>query len=265
MKVGFIGCGNMGGALARAVSLADGVRVYLSDRDEERAAALARELGGEAGCAEALAKECDFLFLGVKPNGIRELLSGLEEPLKLNTGVTLVSMAAGISLEHLAGMTKSPYPTVRNMPNTPVAVGEGMTVYAPNELVTKENEAEFCRIMHHTGTLDRLGEELIDAACAVSGCGPAFAYMFIDALAKGGEAAGLPREKALLYASEMVRGAAKMVLSSDKTPETLKNNVCSPGGSTIEGVHSLEGDGFDGTVRRAVNASFEKTKILGKK
>lgn len=265
MKVGFIGCGNMGGALARAIGSICGVEILLADRDSEKAEALARELGGKADAAESLCRECDFLFLGVKPNGLAPLLSELDSALKLNTGVVLVSMAAGVTLATLESLTGSPYPTVRIMPNTPVAVGEGMTVYAKNALVTEEKEAEFLRIMKPTGTLDKLDEELIDAACAVSGCGPAFAYMFIDALADGGVSAGLSREAALLFAAEMVRGAAKMVLSSLDTPSTLKERVCSPGGSTIEGVKSLDADGFSDTVRRAVKASFEKTKLLGRK
>lgn len=265
MKVGFIGCGNMGGALARAISSAEGVEILLADRDSEKASALAAEIGGVAATAESLCKECDFLFLGVKPNGIAALLSELDEALKLNTGVHLVSMAAGVTLATLDGLTTTPHPAIRIMPNTPVAVGEGMTVYAENALVTEEAEAEFLRIMKPTGALEKLDEELIDAACAVSGCGPAFAYMFIDALAQGGEAAGLSRESALLFAAEMVRGAAKMVLSSTDTPSTLKERVCSPGGSTIEGVRSLEADGFTDSVRRAVSASFQKTKLLGKK
>jgi pyrroline-5-carboxylate reductase len=151
------------------------------------------------------------------------------------------------------------------MPNTPVAYGEGMILYCASEEVGDETLAKFRDFMKYAGELDMIPERLIDAGSAVSGCGPAFVYMFIEALADGGVAAGLPREAAMKYAAETVKGAAVTVLRSGKHPGELKDAVCSPGGSTIEGVRALEQAGFRSAVMDAVIASYEKNKLLGKK
>jgi pyrroline-5-carboxylate reductase len=138
-----------------------------------------------------------------------------------------------------------------------------MIVYAPNACVTEEQETAFLRILKRAGRLDRLAEEKIDAATAIMGCGPAFAYLFTEALADGGVLCGLPRDKAIVYAAQMMRGAAEMVLQKGQHPGKLKDDVCSPGGSTIEGVRALEEGGFRATAMNAVIAAYEKNKKLG--
>lgn len=259
MKIGFIGCGNMGGALARAAS----GEIFLYDKNTDAADALATEIGGNAeGSAVALTEKCDMVFLGVKPNIVTTVLEEIKHSLDKTT--VLVSMAAGVAIEKIETALGKQTPVIRIMPNTPAQVGEGMILVCKNAAVTDEVLDGFLSCMSGAGRLDVIDERLIDAASAVSGCGPAFVYMFIEALADGGVKCGLPRDKALLYAEATVKGAAALALSSGKNPGALKDAVCSPGGSTIEGVMALENGALRGTVMNAVAAAYEKTLKLGK-
>ncbi len=261
MKTAFIGCGNMGGALARAAS----GEVVLYDKNEAVARALAEKTGAElVHSAKAAAERADFLFLGVKPNVLTAVIEELLPTLK-NLKCTLVSMAAGVSIASIEeALGDVSLPIIRIMPNTPAAVGEGMILVSHNRLVTHGNILDFLECMKGAGTFDFIDEKLIDAASALSGCGPAFVYMFIEALADGAVKCGLPRDKALLYAEATVRGAAGLALKTKSHPGALKDAVCSPGGTTIEGVAALEEGGFRGTVMSAVSAAYEKTLKLGK-
>ncbi len=262
MKVGFIGCGNMGGALARAVLRVSGAEVFVSDANSVKAEAFAKENGAFASSNSDIARDCDFIFLGVKPNVFSTVLASLSKEIAENKKSVIVSMAAGVSLEMAKAALNSSHPIIRIMPNTPAAIGEGMITWCKNEFVSNEQTADFLKILSPAGKLDEIPEKLIDAASAVAGCGPAFAYMFIEALADGAVACGLPRDKAILYACEMLRGSASMVMKTGKHPGLLKDEVCSPGGSTIEGVGALEDGAFRGTVSSAVTAAFDKTKKL---
>ena len=154
------------------------------------------------------------------------------------------------------------YPIIRIMPNTPVSVGEGVVVFAASDGVFMDEITEFCNCMRHAGTVDRTDEKLIDAVCALSGCGPAFVYMFADALASAGVECGLARDKAEEYAVQTIIGAARLMQGGEKHPDKLKDEVCSPAGATIAGVHSLEKAAFRGTVMDAITAAFNKTKGL---
>lgn len=263
MTFGFIGCGNMGGAIARAVCRAvGGENVVLANRTRAKAEKLAGELGCRVG-SNAEASDCDYLFLGVKPHLMEGVLAELQDLLGSGRRVILVSMAAGLSMSRIRQMAGGDYPVIRIMPNTPSAIGEGMIQYSTLD-VTAEEEAVFLRAMAYAGRLDKLEESLIDAASAVSGCGPAYAAIFMEALADGGVACGLPRAKALEYAAQMLCGSAKLLLESGMHPGQMKDAVCSPGGSTIQGVRTLEEAGFRGAVMDAVIAAFEKNKDLGK-
>ena len=261
MKIGFIGCGNMGGALARAVAKTALGTVCLYDADIEKAKALGEAIGAESTTLAGVA-ECDYIFLGVKPNILPLVLADISAMLKADT--VLISMAAGVALSKIEDALGRAAKVIRIMPNTPVAYGEGMILYTTSEALTEAEEAGFLSFMKLSGKLDKIPEKLIDAGSAVSGCGPAFVYMFIEALADGGVAAGLPRDKAMEYAARTVLGAAKTVLESGRHPGELKDAVCSPGGSTIEGVLTLEDGGMRGVVSEAVIAAYEKTKKLGK-
>jgi len=264
-KFGFIGTGNMGGALARAVSKQISPSdMMLADYSRQKAEEMAAELGAFASDNETVAAECDYIFLGVKPQMMAGVLAGIAPVLtKREKRVILVTMAAGLSMETICEMAGGAYPVIRLMPNTSAAIGEGMILYTANELVTEEELTEAMTALKAAGRQDRLDEKLIDAGCSVSGCGPAYAYMLIEALADGGVICGLPRAKAMEYAAQTLVGAAKMVLETGKHPGELKDAVCSPAGSTIAGVRALENGGFRAAAINAVTAAFERNKELG--
>ena len=262
MKIGFLGCGSMGGAIARAVSQVT-KDIVLTDRSG-RGKALADQLGVAYGSAQEIARDCDWIFLAVKPQMMEAALSPIRESLQEKKPL-LVTMAAGLSMENIETMAGGDLPVIRIMPNTPAMVGAGMTQYCCNSLVTEENERHFLSLMAHTGHVDKLEEGLIDAASALSGCGPAYMYLFLEGLADGAVACGIPRAKAYEYAAATMEGAAKLMLTAGQHPGQLKDAVCSPGGSTIQGVRALEMGGFRSTAMEAVLAAYEKTRELGKK
>ena len=205
------------------------------------------------------------MFIGVKPQGLRDLFSEISPVLQMReNNVTLISMAAGTSIKEITALAGCSCGIIRIMPNTPASVGEGMILYTHNSHVTEERMAEFLGTLAEAGMLDCLPEHSIDAASALSGCGPAFAFLFAEALADGGVECGLPREKANLYAAQTLLGSAKLLLESGKHPGALKDAVCSPGGSTIEGVRVLESNAMRGALIEAVSAAYERTKELGK-
>ena len=264
---GFIGCGNMGGALLTAASKSiDPGKIAVSNRTQEKAKAFEKSLGVIATTNEDIAKNSKFIFLGVKPQMMADALSPLKSILSSREDrFILVTMAAGLKTESISQMAGGDYPVIRIMPNTPVSIGKGMTLYCANSYVTVDEIEEFKNILTHSGWLDGIPEELIDAGCAVSGCGPAFNFMFLDAMAKGGESCGLPFEKALMYAAYTAIGSAELLMSSDKTPDELKTAVCSPGGATLQGVGVLEKENFKNTAENAVIAAYNRTVELGKK
>lgn len=263
---GFIGTGNMGGALAiAAAKRLTGDNIVLANRTPEKAQALAQRLGCNVCDNETAAQESRFLFLGVKPHMMADVLNTLRPAIaeRLDPPI-LVSMAAGLTIGQLRAMAGRTCPVIRIMPNTPVAIGSGVILYETSEDVTENDITEFANGMQGAGRLWHLEESLMDAGSAVAGCGPAFAYLLIDAMADGGVACGLSRKDALDFAAQTVLGAAKMILSSGKHPDQLKNEVCSPGGSTIQGVRTLEQRAVRAAAMDAVIAAYEKTKDLGK-
>ena len=262
-KAGFVGAGNMGGALAQAVcNKMGGENVIVSCRNIDKAKKISDILGCNYGTSADVVKASKFVFLGVKPQMISEIADDLKSAFNQNYECIIVSMLAGVTTDTLKGLFGDKK-IIRIMPNTPTAAGEGMTLVTSNTKVTEDDIAEFKDLMSMSGTLDVIPEKLIDAATAVSGCGPAFVYMFIEALADGGVKCGLPREKAVKYAAQTLLGSAKMVLETGRHPEELKDAVCSPGGSTIAGVHSLEKGAFRNAAMDAVEASYKKTQKLG--
>lgn len=261
MKYGFIGCGNMGGAIARAVSKTT-KDIMLSDRSG-KAKQLANELGIQYGSNELIAAQCDRIFLAVKPHMMKAMLKKISPILKERKPL-LITMAAGLKIEQIAEFADCDLPIIRIMPNTPAMIGKGMTQYCCSELVADDVLEDFLKDMAPTGQLDELEEHLIDAASALSGCGPAYMYMFLEALADGAVACGIPRAKAMEYAAATMAGAAEMVLTTGKHPGALKDAVCSPGGSTIAGVRALEQHGFRGAAMDCVIAAYEKNTQLGK-
>ena len=265
-EYGFIGCGNMGGAIVKAVSKqVDGARICICDRDSAKCDALSKECGVSIEDIIDLAKESRHIVLGVKPQMMADTLAEIKEILAgRDDAFILVTMAAGITTDKLCEMAGGEYPVIRIMPNTPVAVGEGVVLYCANAKVSDSDVSDFRFDMAKAGLVSELPEKLIDAGSAVSGCGPAIVYKFIDALAEGGVRAGLCREKALRYAANTLIGAATLFLSDGRDTKELTRAVCSPGGSTLEGVRALDEGGFSELVSGAVVASYERTKELGK-
>ena len=263
---GFIGTGNMGGALARAAAKCMAPEaLFLANRTPAKAQAMAAELGCTVADNAWIAAHCGFIFLGVKPQMMAGVLAELAPVLaQRQDRAVLVSMAAGLTIETLQQMAGGDYPVIRSMPNTPVAVGSGVISYDRSDNVTEDELALFCENMAEAGLWDFLPERLMDAGSAVAGCGPAFAAMFLEALADSGVACGLPRAKAMEYAAQMLIGTAKLAMESGQHPGQLKDAVCSPGGATIAGVRALEQGAFRASAIEAVIAAYRRTKELGK-
>ena len=266
MTFGFIGAGNMGGALARAVAKSVAPEnITLSDAFKEKAEELAAKLGVNVDTAETVAEKCHFIFLGVKPQVMASMFSQIAPILKnRTTNFVLVSMAAGVAIDEIRRMAGANYPVIRIMPNIPASVGEGVILFDTTDNVDEGDVAAFQKALAAAGVVDHLPEKLIDAASALSGCGPAFVSLFIEALTDGAVACGLPRDKAMLYAAATVKGSAAMILESGMHPAQLKDAVCSPGGTTIAGVKALEEGAFRGATMEAVSKAYKRTLELGK-
>ena len=266
-KLGFIGAGHMGGALIEAAcKTVDPREVLIHDKSEERMTALTAEPGCVKGSAADVVGKCRYIFLGVKPQNMVELFAEISSVLCARKDrFVLISMAAGYAISQIQALSGCDAPVIRIMPNTPVAVGSGCVLYDCSPEVEQGEISEFLGYMAAGGDFLALEENLIDAGCSVSGCGPAFVYKFIIALAKAGEKLGLPHEKAVQLSESTVLGAAKLAIESGKDPETLCREVCSPGGSTIEGVRVLENSEFDSIIEATANASFKRNRELGKK
>lgn len=256
----------MGSALAQAaVKAVDAGSVLVTNRTFAKAEALAQRLGCRAVSNAEAAKAADLLFLCVKPQMMEALFTEIRPLLqKRKDAFTLVSVAAGLTCARIRELSGTDASVIRLMPNTPASVGEGMMMYAAGADVPETALEAFLEAMKPAGRLMRLAESQIDAGSAVAGCGPAYACLFLEALADGGVACGLTRSQALEMAEQMLLGTAKLALETGEHPGVLKDAVCSPGGSTIQGVRELEAAGFRSAVMEAVIAAFEKNRDLGK-
>ncbi len=261
MKYGFIGCGNMGGAIAKALRK-ETTDIAVADRSG-KAKGFAAELGISYSDNAAIAAGCDRIFLAVKPHMMKDMLAPLQSVLAERKPL-LITMAAGLEIRQIEEFVGARLPIIRIMPNTPTAIGKGVIPYCCNDLVEEAVLSDWLSDMRYCGLLDALEERLIDAASALSGSGPAYMYMFIEALADGAVACGIPRAKALQYAAMTMAGSAEMVLATKQHPGALKDAVCSPGGSTIVGVRALEQHGFRGAAMDCVIETYKRNKELGK-
>jgi len=258
--LGFIGVGNMGSALLfAALRTVDADKIAICDTNTEKTESLALGYGVAVTTAEEIAANASFVILGVKPYGVEGMIQTLLP--HLHAEATIVSMAAGVSIWQLSRyLGDDERSIIRIMPNTPCAVGMGVIQYAAMN-TSEDKKAAFVSAFSAAGLLDEIAEGQIDAASALSGCGPAFVYLFAEALADGAVACGLPRDKAIVYAAKTLQGAGKM-LEEYRSAGDLKDAVCSPGGTTIAGVHALEKGGLRGAVMDAVVAAYEKTLKL---
>ena len=262
-QIGFIGCGNMGGALARAVCKAiGGEHVAVCDYDVAKTDKLQQQFGATPLSILDLVKACKFIVLGVKPQNMQETTAQMKEVLRLRNNAVIITMAAGVSTSAIRTYLGENLPVIRIMPNTPAELGQGMILYTVLG-VSQEDEQAFLQCFAKAGKIDKLPEDKIDPASALSGCGPAFVYAFAEALADAGVECGVPRDKANLYTAQTLLGAAEMLLAFGH-PADLKDAVCSPGGTTIAGIHALEDAGFRGAVMDAVTTSYKRTLELKK-
>ena len=270
-KISFIGAGNMGGALIRAACKAippEDVLIY--DTDSAKTSALAYEAGCDTSPNfEAAVSDGKFLVFCVKPQVLADVLADAAPGLQnaASDDRVLVSIAAGITLDSLygilGGLGLSEIPVIRAMPNIPASVGRGTLLVVPGYNVSRNDCAEFEAIFTRSGIVERTDEHTLNLGTAICGCVPAFAFMFIEALADGGVAIGMSKEKALLYAAQTVAGAADMILATGEHPAALKDAVCSPGGSTIAGVMALERGAFRSAVAQAVIDSNRRNIEMG--
>jgi len=261
--LGFIGCGNMGGALVQAAAKTlDGKTIAVCDYDKNKTSALEKACGVVTATATEIAQNARFVVLGVKPQVMQSAIVAFAAELRARKDVVIITMAAGLSIAAIRGFVGADLPMIRIMPNTPVALGEGMVLYATAG-VDDSAKMEFLNAFAKAGKLDELPEDKIDAASALSGCGPAFVYAFAEALADGAVECGLPRDKAALYSAQTLLGAAKMLLEYGH-PGDLKDAVCSPGGTTIAGMHALEKAGMRNAAMDAVTAAYTRTLELKK-
>ena len=294
MRIGFIGVGNMGGALVRGYARNGAVtedcpdEIFVYDSDPEKTEELAgRGLSIKAaGSLDQLAGLCDVLLLCVKPNIIDEVLDGLakygvgacEESVqevssgdahdKENRphcpGKLIISIAAGVSIGHIREKLGPRTRVVRVMPNTPAMVGEGMSAMSASDGMLETDIEAAEKLFHAVGGITWVPEEGMDIVTGISGSSPAYAYLYIEGLIRAGVEGGLSVDEATVLAAQSTLGAAKMVLENlGKTaPRQLCANVCSPGGTTIEAVKVLEAADFTETVKKAALASAAKSKLM---
>ena len=266
MKIGFIGGGAMcealvSGIVKRAVVSAEDV--YVSDHKQERCGYLqdVYKVHAMVG-ADAFLEQVDVLFLAVKPQAAEKAFKEVCSRLPVSTLV--VSIVAGITLQTLEGFFRE-QPVVRVMPNTPMAVGEGMSAYVLGTHAAAVDGDRVCQLLTAAGKAVCVKEGAMDAVTGLSGSGPAYAFLMIDALSDGGVAAGLPRQAAITLAAQTLLGAAKMVLETGQHPDVLRDQVTSPAGTTIAGVRVMEQRGVRGALLDAVLAAADKSKAMGKK
>ena len=266
LAVGFLGAGQMATALALGwakAGLLDATRSRAADPYPDARAKFRAATGVTAGESNlAVLAECDVLVLAVKPQVMAAVLADVKPAVRASH--LFVSIAAGLTLKTLADGLGETTRLVRVMPNTPCLVGASATGYSPGATATPEDAALVERLFGAVGVAYRVPEHLLDAVTGLSGSGPAFVYLFIEALADGGVKCGLPRATAQALAAQTVMGAAKMVLETGQHPGALKDAVASPGGTTIAGLHALERAAFRAAAMDAVEAATKRAQELGK-
>lgn len=265
MKIGFLGAGKMATALAKGFlqsQIIQATDLSASDIEPGARAHFAQETG-----AKTLERNVDVVrashvvFLAVKPNQVESLLAEIKPAFK--PGQLLVSIAAGVTLAKLEGGLSAKSRVIRVMPNTPALVGASATGFSLGKAATSEDAAVAQRLFESVGIAFQVKEELLNAVTGLSGSGPAYVYLMIEALSDGGVAAGLSRDVSTRLAAQTLLGGARMVLETGLHPGALKDMVTSPGGTTIEALHRLEQAGLRGALMTAVRAAADKAKQLG--
>ena len=271
-KVACIGVGMMGGALMRAVvSVVGGQNLVVSDGTPSKAAEFAQATGCQAATSNGEAvSAAEVIFLAVKPNMIQTVV---QEVAPLLAGKTVVSMAAGLKLATIREMYRSALSTasgpdasvewVRIMPNLPAVVGEGMVALCGLAETCSATLSTVEALLAAAGRVEVVEERLMDVVTAISGSGPAYGFIFIEALADAAVKLGMPRQQAYIYAAQTLKGAAAMQLETGRHPADLKDGVCSPAGTTIAAVEALEQKGFRSSIMAAATAAYNRSVELG--
>jgi len=265
LTIGFLGAGKMATALARGfirAGLVKAKQLIASDVSETAREAFEEETGAKtAGSNSQVVEFARVLVLAVKPDQVVPVLSGISDA--FTEKHLLISIAAGVPLSKLEGQLSAGARVVRVMPNTPALLGESASGFALGKSALRQDGELVMKLFSAVGIAFQLKESLLDAVTGLSGSGPAYVYLFIEALSDGGVAAGLPRDVATRLAAQTLLGSAKMVLETGQHPGALKDMVTSPGGTTIEGLHELEKGKLRGTIMNAVRAASEKSRRLG--
>ena len=273
MKIGFIGCGHMGEHILRGIWRGEHVaeRILVSVRSEERAQTLRDKYSADGAgtssvpveiCTDnaAVASEADILFIAVKPAQLADVAETIRDVMA--PGTVLVSVLAGKTMKDLTDAFGTERPIIRLMPNLMAGIGQMVGAYCVSGAVTDMHRQTLAPVWTALGHVYEIEEEKIDAFMAVACCAPAYAALFADALVRGGVKQGLTREEALPYVLQMMEGTAAMLLEEGTDPATFVKQVCTPGGTTIEGYHVLGEGGFVGLVEKAIVAATKKAKRL---
>lgn len=261
-KIACIGTGAMGGAIIRAVcNKFDPNNITVSNRTLEKGKSFANDTGCRfADNNKDCIKDAKYIFIAVKPAFLSDLFAEIKNDIP--SDAVIISMAAGVKIEKLESFAKARY--VRIMPNVPAQIAKGMTALSCNDNINSEELSDITEILETAGKVEQVPEKLMDCVTGVSGSGPAFVFMFIEAMADAAVRCGMPRKQAYTYAAQTVMGSAALVLETGKHPGELKDSVTSPAGTTIEGVAALESNGMRNAVIEAVTASYNKSVSLGK-
>lgn len=262
-KIGFIGCGNMGKAIVLGLLNSTTVEIQnlmIAEKNENTIKSIKEELGVDCTDSISVAKECDIIFLAVKPNVCKSVITEIKDCIKQD--VIIVSIAAGITIADMEEWFGKEVKIVRTMPNTPALVAEGMSALCPNKNVSDDNLKYICSLYNSFGKYEILAEKDFNAFIALCGSSPAYVFVFIEAMADAACKLGLPRAAAYRMAEQSILGSAKLALETGKHPAELKDMVCSPGGTTIDAVAELERTGFRNSIIQSMIACAEKGNNL---
>lgn len=263
MKIGFIGCGNMARPIIKGIIDAGIAQVAAADIDRGSLEAFCAENGTAAWTQEKICAECDAVVLAVKPQVLPTVLPEIAPEIARRKPL-VISIAAGKTTEYISSYFEDGVAVARIFPNLNARVKAAVSAYCGNKYVTEEQFSLVKRICESYGAAFALPEEKIDVFGVLGGCAPAYTFMYIEALASAASAAGLDPALSLEVAAKMAEGSARLLAASDDAPETLVKNVCSPGGTTIEGVKCLHEDDLAGIVARAFDASLRRDRELSK-
>ncbi len=263
-KIGFIGIGNMGGALLEACAKKiNGDEILVCDFFSEKVESAVKKYGCVSSSATEIARDAEYVFICVKPQGAESTFESIKSVLaERNDRFVIVSIMAGVSMDSVRKMAGGEYPVIRIMPNVAASVGAAMILCTVTDNVAQTSAEEFTEFMSASGKIDIIPESLMDAAASLSGCGPAYVCLFVEALADGAVKCGVPRVKAMEYAIQTLAGTAKLLSETGKHPAVVKDEVTSPAGTTIAGIEALERGRLRYAVMESVIAAYERTLKL---